>query len=116
VLDQMMRVPFDFGGTQATWWGLYKGFGLSASVNLVFSAILAWRLSKANSDSSLARTIAWLLCLTQLANVVVCLAYFGPVQAAFSAASAACLAWAAMSVPKREADFSLTGDRPRSSV
>ena len=104
VLDQMKRVPFDFGGTQATWWGLFKGFGISISVTLLFSAILTWRLSRDNSDPSLCRTIAWLLCVNQVAGIAVCLAFFGVVQAIFSAASALCLAWAAIAIarPKRE--------------
>jgi hypothetical protein len=100
VLDQMMRVSFDFGGTQATWWGLYKGFGLSISASLLFFAIVVWRFSNSVTDPSLAKTFAWLLCLTQLVNMAVCLAYFGPVQAAFTAASAACLAWGALAVSK----------------
>jgi hypothetical protein len=85
---------------------LYKGFGLSISASLVFSAGLAWRLSRTTSDTSLAGTIAWLFCLAQVASVVICIAYFGPVQVVFAAASAACLAWAAMSVPKRARGFS----------
>ncbi len=95
VLEQMKRVSCDVGGSNATWWGLDKGFGLSVSAGLLFATLLTWRLSKGTSDPSLSRTITWLLCATQVANVAICLAYFGPVQAAFTIVSAACLAWAA---------------------
>ncbi len=105
VLDQMKGVPFDFGGTQATWWGLYEGFGLWISVTLAISAILTWRLSRATADASLVRTIAWLLCGNQVAGIAICLTYFGPVQAAFSAALAACLAWAALSVARPRSEM-----------
>ncbi len=100
VLAQMMSVSFDFGSKPATWWGLYKGFGLSVSASMIFSAFLAWRLSLPTSDPGLARTVAWLLFLPQVAGIVICLLYFGPVQAVFSAAAAGCLAWGALSVGK----------------
>ena len=98
VLEQMKHVSFDFGGTTATWWGLYEGFGLSVSISLVLSMILSWRLSRGTADPSLAQMVTGLLCGSQLANAVICLAFFGPIQMVFSLAAAGALGWSAMSL------------------
>ena len=97
VFESMRRVPFDFGGHTVHWLDLYTGFGLALSVSGFAFPVIAWRLSTATaSEAPLARTIAWLLSAIQLGNVVLSLLYFGPVQAAFSLACAALLAWGAL--------------------
>ncbi len=97
VLESMRRVPFNFGGHTVHWIDLYTGFGLAISVAGFSFVIIAWRLSTATAaEAPLARTIAWLLCAIQAANVVLSLRYFGPVQAAFSLVCAALLAWGAL--------------------
>jgi hypothetical protein len=97
VLESMRRVPFDFGGHTVRWIDLYTGFGLAISVAGFAFVIIAWRLSTATSaEASLARTIAWPLCAIQIANAVLSLRYFGPVQAAFSLTCAVLLAWGAL--------------------
>jgi hypothetical protein len=96
VQDAMRRVPFDFSGTTVHWMDLYTGFGLAISVSGFVSTILAWRLSTSSpGEASLARTVAWLLCATQVANILLSLLYFGSIQAGFSLACAALLAWGA---------------------
>ena len=75
---------------------LYTGFGLALSVTGFVSAAVAWRLGSVTpGEAALARTLAWLLCATQAANIVISLRYFGLVQAGFSAACAALLGWRA---------------------
>jgi hypothetical protein len=97
VMDAMRKVPFAFGSTTAHWMDLFTGFGLAISVSGFFSAILAWRLSlAAMAEIPLARTIAWLLCATQVASIVLSIRYFGAVQAGFSLVSSAVLAWSAL--------------------
>lgn len=97
VLESMRRVPFDFGGPTVHWFDFYTGFGLAISVSGFAFAIMAWRLSMATvSEAPLARVIAWLLCAIQLGGVVLSLLYFGPVQAVFSLACVALLAWGAL--------------------
>jgi hypothetical protein len=87
----MRRVPFEFGTATVHWMDLYMGFRFAISVSGFVSAIMTWRLSSAPiSEASLARTIAWLLCITQVAGVVLSLRYLGPIQAAFSVVSTAC--------------------------
>jgi hypothetical protein len=96
ILDGMNRVHFDLGGSMVTWNGLFTGFGLIVSAYLLFSAFLAWRLSNADAaELSIARTIAWALFAVQLANIGLCVHYFGPVQAVFATACAATIGGAA---------------------
>ncbi|HEY7388280.1 MAG TPA: hypothetical protein VH640_07210 [Bryobacteraceae bacterium] len=97
VLESMKHVPFDFGGRTVHWMDLYTGFGLDISIVGFVFPVIAWRLSTASdSEAPLARLIAWLLCAIQIGGAVLSLRYFGPVQAAFSLACAALLAWGAL--------------------
>lgn len=93
----MRSVPFAFGSATVHWMDLFMGFGLAVSVSGFFSAILAWRLSTASiAEIPLARTIAWLLCATQVASIILSLRYFGMIQAGFSLISTAALVWSAV--------------------
>ena len=97
VMEAMKSVPFAFGSATVHWMDLFMGFGLALSVSGFFSAILAWRLSTITpAEITLARTITWLLCATQLASIVLSLRYFGTIQAGFSVVSASALAWSAL--------------------
>jgi hypothetical protein len=97
VMEAMRSVPFAFGSATVHWMDLYVGFGLAVSVSGFFSSIVAWRLSSATvAEMALARVITWLLCATQVASIVISLRYFGVVQAGFSVASSAALAWSAV--------------------
>ena len=103
VQEAMQRVQFAAGGTIVSWNNFYTGFGLFVSVYLLFSAFLAWRLSEANAtEANMARTVAWMLFAVQLANIALCLRYFGPVQVSFSIACAAIVGWAALQTVKSE--------------
>jgi hypothetical protein len=96
VLSGMTSVRFDFGGTTATWNQLFTGFGLFVSAYLLFSVFLAWRLSNADAaEANMARTLAWTLFAIQVVNIMLCVRYFGPVQALFATACAAALGGAA---------------------
>jgi hypothetical protein len=96
-MQAMRSVPFAFGSATVHWMDLYMGFGLAVSVSGFFSAIVAWRLSTASmAEIPLARTIAWLLCATQVAGIILSVRYFGPVQAGFSLVSSAALVWSAL--------------------
>ncbi len=105
VMEAMKSVPFAFGSATVHWMDLYVGFGLSISVSGFFSALLAWRLSNATAgELPLARMVAWLLVVTQLASIVLSLRYFGTIQAVFSLVSTAALVWSALWLkPKKSA-------------
>lgn len=97
VLDGMERVHFAFGGSPATWSEHYRGFGLIVSTYFLLAACLAWRLASATvAEAGLARTVAWILTVFQLPNIVLCLHYFGLLQAGFATACAVSLGWAAI--------------------
>jgi len=97
VREAMRTVPFVFGSATVHWMDLFMGFGLALSVWGFCSAILAWRLSTSSiAEVALARAIAWLLCATQLASLVISLRYFGIMQAGFSLVSLAALVWSAI--------------------
>ena len=46
VLSSMQRVHFDFFGSNCTFYGLYMGSGLMASVFLAVSAAITWFMGK----------------------------------------------------------------------
>ena len=46
VFAQMKAVHFAFNGSDCTWYGFWFGFGLTASLFLLLSAIIAWQLDK----------------------------------------------------------------------
>jgi hypothetical protein len=97
VQQEMSRVHFDFGGGAATWNDFYTGFGLFVSAYLLFASVLAWRLAGAReTETAMARTLAWMLFAVQLATIALCLRYFGPVQAIFAVACAVTVGWAAL--------------------
>ena len=97
VMEAMRSVPFAFGNTTVHWMDLYMAFGFALSVSGFFSAIVAWRLSTATvAETSIVRTITWLLCVTQVASIVLSIRYLGIVQAVFSVVSTAALVWSAV--------------------
>jgi hypothetical protein len=97
VLESMRQVRIDFGGKTVHWFDLYTGFGLAISVSGFVATAIEWRLSTVTVDETpLAGIIAWLLCATQVANIILSLRYFGTVQASFSLLCAATLAWGAI--------------------
>jgi hypothetical protein len=96
-MEAMRTVPFQFGGKTVHWMDLYMGFGFAISVSGFVFAALAWLLSNVrNEEAPLARNITWMLCAVQVGSIAISLRYFGPVQAGFSVASAALLAWSAV--------------------
>jgi hypothetical protein len=90
VKEAMTNVHFQVQGSDFSYGGFYEGFGLSATANLLFSAFLAWHLSK-HPD----RTIGWAFCGLQIVGIFLSWRYFAAVPAVLSAALAACLGWAA---------------------
>ena len=86
----MSNVHFAIGSSSCTFWGFYLGFGLHVTVYLLFSAVLAWRLST-RPDALL----GWTLCAVQVAGLVLSLMYFFIVPTVFSAVLAVALGVAA---------------------
>jgi hypothetical protein len=77
VFASMKSVHFTFNGADATWYGMWFGFGMMASVFLAFSAIAAWQLDRVTPEHWPAvSVIAWALVVSQACNAVVSWLYF----------------------------------------
>lgn len=77
VFEAMKRVHFSFNGADSTWYGFWFGFGLTTSIFLLLSAIVAWELERVPSElwPSL-HVIAWALVLSHVSNTVLAWKYF----------------------------------------
>jgi hypothetical protein len=79
-----------------TYGNFYRGFGLIISINMVFSAILAWWLGQvARTQTKILIPIAWAFAATQVVGVLLSVEYFSVLPALFSVTTAAGLVWAA---------------------
>jgi len=77
VFEAMKRTHFDFNGADCTWYGFWFGFGLTASLFLLLSAIVAWELERIPNElwPSL-KIIAWAFVVSHVANTVLAWKYF----------------------------------------
>lgn len=77
VFEAMKSVHFEFNGADSTWYGFWFGFGLTASLFLLLSAIIAWELERIPNElwPSL-RVIAWAFVASHVANTVLAWKYF----------------------------------------
>ena len=77
VFDAMKRTHFSFNGADCTWYGFWFGFGLTASIFLLLSAIVAWELERIPNElwPSL-KVIAWAFVFSHVANTVLAWEYF----------------------------------------
>jgi hypothetical protein len=97
VFAGMKTVEFDFNGSTSTWYGFWFGFGMLASVFLVFSAIAAWQLDKVAPEQWPAvSVIAWALVASQACNAVLSWKYFFAGPGIFAALATALLAAGAL--------------------
>ncbi len=77
VFEAMKRVHFEFNGSDSTWYGFWFGFGLTASVFLLLSAVIAWQLDRVPaSEWPRVSVIAWALCASHVVNTVLAWKYF----------------------------------------
>jgi hypothetical protein len=96
VRDAMNNVHFTVGGASFSYGGFYRGFGLSATVSMLFQAFLAWQLGAiVRLAPRAAASIGWGLCVPQLVGFALSCIYFSVGPAFLSLAVAACLGLAA---------------------
>jgi hypothetical protein len=96
VFDSMNAVQIPVRGDVYTYGNFYRGFGLIISINMVFSAILAWWLGQvARTQTKILIPIAWAFAATQVVGVLLSVEYFSVLPAVFSVTTAAGLVWAA---------------------
>jgi len=77
VRDAMSGVHFVVAGANLSYGGFYRGFGLSATVFLLFEAFLAWQLAAiARAAPRLAASLTWALCAVQAIGFGLSCLYF----------------------------------------
>jgi hypothetical protein len=96
VYNAMNSVQFVVNGRSYTYGNFYRGFGLSCTVSLIFSAFLSWYLGElARSTPAAIGALGWVFFVVQLASVVLSFLYFGPPPMVLSALVAILLGSAA---------------------
>jgi hypothetical protein len=79
VYESMNSVHLVESGRSFTYGGFYRGFGLSATVSMLFWAYLCWHLGElARTNPAAIGTLGWAFFAVQLAGVVLSFLYFGP--------------------------------------
>lgn len=96
VRDAMTNVHFSVAGTNLSYGGFYRGFGLSATVSMLFEAFLAWQLAAvARLAPRLAASLTWALCAVQVIGFGLSCLYFALPPALLSLGLAVLLGFAA---------------------
>jgi len=97
VWEAMNNVHFQQGAATFSYGNFYVGFGLSATLFLLFSAFLAWYLGAlARNNPQAIGPLGWALFVLQFASIALNWKYFSVVPAVFAAILAAvlgCAAW-----------------------
>ena len=101
VFDSMNTVLFEFKGKDYSYGQFYRGFGLTVTAYLLFSAFLAWHLgSVATSQPRSIVALAWVFAAVQAACLVLSLLYFFTAPAVLSGVVFIGLICAAWLLPK----------------
>lgn len=78
VYDAMNSVHFMLRGRSYSYGQFYRGFGLSCTVSMLFSAFVSWYLSGlARSAPSAIGALGWVFFAAQLPGLVLSFLYFG---------------------------------------
>jgi len=92
VWEAMNNVQFQQGGASFTYAGFYVGFGLSATVFLLFLAFLTWYVGTLARDNPRAiGPLGWALFILQFVSIGLNWRYFSIAPAIFAAVLAAIL-------------------------
>lgn len=96
VYEAMQTVHFQIGGSVFSYGGFYTGFGISITANILFLALLTWRLGTlAATDPQAIGLLGWGLFALQVASFILSWMYFSIQPAMLSGLLALCLGWAA---------------------
>jgi multisubunit Na+/H+ antiporter MnhF subunit len=102
VRDAMFNTHFALHGGTFSYGGFYMGFGISVGIYMLFAAFLAWHLgSLAKRDPSVIGVLGIVFCAMQVAQLVICLAYFFTAPIVFESVIALVLALAAWSARRQ---------------
>jgi hypothetical protein len=89
VRDAMANVHFQVNGSDLTYGGFYRAFGLIITASGLFSAFVTWQLATHPMPP-----IGWALCAVQVAGLVLSCVYIAAPPAVSSALVAGCVGWA----------------------
>jgi hypothetical protein len=77
--DSMNDVHLVEKGRSYTYGGFYRGFGLSATISMLFWAFLSWHMGElARTNAAAIGALGWAFFAVQVAGVVLAFFYFGP--------------------------------------
>ncbi len=99
VRDSMDRVQFHVRGATFSYGRFYRGFGLSITAYLLFTAFLAWQLGTLARTPASIGAIAWGFVALQLATLILSWMYFSAAPTVLSGVVVVCLGWAAWLIP-----------------
>jgi hypothetical protein len=100
VVASMKSVHVYAQGSDCTWYGFYRGFGVFVSIYFVFSVFAAWLLGGESGTDRRLLPIGWALFVSHAAGAIVAFVDFFPVPMAFSTAIAALLGFGCFRVSK----------------
>lgn len=99
VYNGMNSVRFELRGRSYTYGDFYRGFGLSCTVSLLFSAFVSWYLGGlARSAPAAIGALGWIFFAAQVPGAVLSFLYFGVppmVLSSLVAVLLGCAAWLA---------------------
>lgn len=96
VYDSMNNVHFEVQGHRHSYGEFYRGFGLSCTVSMLFSAFLCWHLAGlARAFPGAIGGVGWAFFAVQVAGVILSFLYFGTPAMVLSGIVAAITGWAA---------------------
>ena len=79
VYESMNSVHLVVRGQDYTYGGFYRGFGLSATISMVFWAFLCWYLGElARTNPAVIGALGWAFFAAQVASAALSFLYFGP--------------------------------------
>jgi hypothetical protein len=92
VREAMANVHFQVGSKIFSYGGFYRGFGLSATVSMLFESFVCWflgGLARRNPREVVA--LGWALVVQQVIGMALSLMYFGVPPTVFAAVLTACI-------------------------
>lgn len=114
--ESMFSVHFRVGGATFSYGGFYVGFGLYVSLYLLFSALLAWKLSSLSvAQPEAIGLLGWALFTLQLISFGLSWIYFSTGPAAFSAITAGSVgfaSWLVTSLRRESVPMAAVGQAP----
>lgn len=95
VWESMNKVRFPVGRAEATYARFYVGFGLFATLYLLFAAFLSWHLGGlARSSPQAIGALGWIFFAVQVVSLILSWIYFLAPPVVLSGLVAICVGWA----------------------